>query len=341
MRPVERVLSVVGGEDGPNGNGEYVRLCPAHDDHNTPNLYVKEGKDGQALVICRAGCDQDQILAALEERGVRKADLFARPNGKGGGGASILQNRENGENPRAHQENGESDHSGCTVAAYAEYVQLPEDYLRERFALRDLTYMGAPAMSIPYPDETGAEQSKRYRLKLHKGAGVDVRFKWRKGDKTQPYGLWNLPEAREKGYVVLVEGESDKHTLSYHVEPGVGITGANTWKDEWADYFEGIPKVYVVTEPDQGGDALWGKLACSPLKERLYRVMLPEGVEDVSALHKADLEGFSEVFHGCLDSAVAWMDMAHDEEAARSAAAWEGARSWRSCPTSSTSSRRL
>jgi hypothetical protein len=332
--PIDRLRNVVDVRRDPDRRGEYVAFCIAHNDRNTPNLHFREDEHGNVLLWCSAGCSQEQVLAALEERGISKSDLFVSRNSRGREGVSIpenRENRENGENPRAHRENDEND-SGCTVVAYAEYVRLPEAYLRDRFALQDFKYMGTPAVLIPYPDETGATQSTRYRLKLHKGVGVDARFKWRKGDKTRPYGLWDLPGAREKGYIVLVEGESDKHTLAYHDEPSIGIPGASNWKDEWADYFDGISKVYVVKEPDQGGDALWNKLAHSPLKEQLYRVTLPEGVEDVSALHKINPEGFLEVFTGCLKNSIAWMDMAHDEEAERAAAVWEGCRKLATLP---------
>ena len=333
-RPIERVLNVVEVVKGPDRRGEYLAFCLTHDDRNTPNLRIGEAEDGRVLLRCFAGCDQERLLAALEKRGIRRAELFTQSNDKSGGGVSTSENRENranDENPHTYEENNETD-PGCTVAAYAEYVQLPEDHLREQFGLEDVTYMKSPAMRMGYADEAGSATSIRFRLKIHKGGGIDDRFRWRRGDKTMPYGLWDLPKAREKAYVVLAEGESDKHTLSYHGEPGVGIPGASNWKDEWAGYFDSIPKIYVVVEPDQGGNAFWNKLARSPLKERLYKVTLPEGIKDVSALHKANPQRFSEVFRGCLDSAIAWMDMAQDEEAERAAAAWEGCKELATLP---------
>jgi hypothetical protein len=42
--------------------------CPAHDDRD-PSLDVTE-RDGGALMICRAGCDQQAVLAALRGRGL-------------------------------------------------------------------------------------------------------------------------------------------------------------------------------------------------------------------------------------------------------------------------------
>jgi putative DNA primase/helicase len=42
--------------------------CPAHDDHE-PSLDIDDGPDGKPLVICRAGCTQDAVIAALKARG--------------------------------------------------------------------------------------------------------------------------------------------------------------------------------------------------------------------------------------------------------------------------------
>lgn len=47
---------------------EWRCLCPAHADH-TPSLSITE-KDGQLLVICRAGCDQASVIDALKARGL-------------------------------------------------------------------------------------------------------------------------------------------------------------------------------------------------------------------------------------------------------------------------------
>lgn len=45
---------------------EWRCLCPAHADHN-PTLSITE-KDGKLLVICRAGCTQEAVVAALKAR---------------------------------------------------------------------------------------------------------------------------------------------------------------------------------------------------------------------------------------------------------------------------------
>src|SRR4051812_8433521 len=93
MRPVEKVLEHVESyEERPNG---YWCTCPAHEDHD-PSLHLEEGKDGSALLVCRAGCEQEAVIAALEERGLKRRDLFAT-------GADVvhLNSRSNGSKSSA------------------------------------------------------------------------------------------------------------------------------------------------------------------------------------------------------------------------------------------------
>ena len=55
---------------------------------------------------------------------------------------------------------------------------------------------------------------------------------------------------------MLVEGESDCHTLWYHEIPALGIPGVSNWNNEWASYLDGIEEVHAVIEPDHG-ESLW------------------------------------------------------------------------------------
>jgi hypothetical protein len=57
---------------GPRGGWQ----CPAHEDH-TPSLSVHEGTDGRALLHCHAGCQPEQVAAAL---GLTMPDLFPEPD---------------------------------------------------------------------------------------------------------------------------------------------------------------------------------------------------------------------------------------------------------------------
>src|SRR5215217_3082323 len=178
--------------------------------------------------------------------------------------------------------------------------------------------MDQPVVRIPYPDEDGQEVAVRYRVSLN---GKE-KFRWRSSDRPCLYSLRLLDEACKAGYVVLVEGESDCHTLWYHEIPALGIPGATSWRNEWSSALEGIEKVYVMVEPDRGGEALWERLSGSGLKEKLYQVKL-ENANDVSELHLEDPEAFTSRFEEALRGAMAWLDIAESEAQKRAQQAWE------------------
>ena len=54
--------------DGRKAGGCWMARCPAHDDRK-PSLSITDSQDGKVLVCCHAGCDQDELIAALRARG--------------------------------------------------------------------------------------------------------------------------------------------------------------------------------------------------------------------------------------------------------------------------------
>ena len=54
------------------GGGQWSARCPAHDDKRQ-SLSISQGKDGQVLLKCHAGCTVESITAAL---GIQVKDLF-------------------------------------------------------------------------------------------------------------------------------------------------------------------------------------------------------------------------------------------------------------------------
>jgi hypothetical protein len=103
------------------------------------------------------------------------------------------------------------------------------------------------------------------------------------------YGLWKLPEWKGTDSIVIVEGESDCHTLWFHGIPAVGVPGAqqdNLVMTELVKIAEEFPdaQLYVVVEPDQGGLSFLQTFAKSPLRRRLKAIRL-EGHKDPSELH--------------------------------------------------------
>jgi hypothetical protein len=76
MTPVERVRSALAAAGSRRSGRDWQ--CPAHQDR-TPSLSVREGRDGTAVLRCHAGCQTQDVLAAL---GLDWPDLF--PSGRNG-----------------------------------------------------------------------------------------------------------------------------------------------------------------------------------------------------------------------------------------------------------------
>lgn len=210
-RPLRRVLDVleVAKGSGELRSGEYVAFCPAHDDRNTPNLHVSEaGEAGGVLLHCFAGCAQDEVLAALEERGVSRRDLFPR-DGSGGGGESIPSRKRAtlqphpeksgaNEEKRLHEaaQPSATPAQPCTLETYAEARRLPVRFLRE-LGLSTVSYMGVKAVRMPYLTGDGQEDAVRLRLALEKAEGATTAFGGARDPSPLPtaYGVSKPPES--------------------------------------------------------------------------------------------------------------------------------------------------
>ena len=181
-----------------------------------------------------------------------------------------------------------------------------------------MTYLGRPAVRIPYVDAEGTEIAVRFRI----GLAGDDRFRWRRGSKPRLYGLQRVEHAHEAGYVVLVEGESCTQSLWQAGFPAVGLPGANQWReDRDAEAFDGLEAIYMVVEPDQGGAALLARIATSRVRERVRLVRL-QGTKDTSELYQRDPDGFVEQFEGALQAAIPWEQHARVEAELQRQAAW-------------------
>jgi hypothetical protein len=352
----------------------WTARCPAHEDRHA-SLSVGEGDDGRVLLKCFAGCTAEAIVAAM---GLMMRDLFEDTRTTPGDSPATVQrwsgnphsstdssvaggNRGGSVAPlHADQEGLRARPLGCTLEAYAEGKGLPLDFLRS-LGLADAKYADGPAVRMPYVDADGHEQAVRFRISLE---GED-KFRWKTRARLCLYGLSRLRSARERGYVVLVEGESCAQTLWLHDFPALGIPGANNWKDDRdAPELEGIGTAYVVIEPDKGGQTVlnWLKESAlvkghkppkdGPTETALERVTdelgrtfdlwsetpigkpaaLPEvklltipGATDASELYLQDRDAFSDRFEQALQEAIPYAEHARIAAQIRGKQAWERA----------------
>src|SRR5262245_12896248 len=180
--------------------------------------------------------------------------------------------------------------------------------------------MGQDAVRIPYRNETGEEVAVRWRHTLDKGA-TDQRFTWNKGSKPLLYGLWRLAQ-RDDDEVILCEGESDCHTLWTDGLCTLGLPGANTWKEEWATHLDRFKVIYVILEPDKGGEALRKSLQESRLRDRV-RLVSCAPFKGPSEMYLDDPTQFQARIDAALAASEPWQDQTAQEIEAEKAAAWQ------------------
>jgi hypothetical protein len=296
---------------------------PEHSDDNPSWRWDAQ----KARAFCT--CGSNSILYVLmkveridfEHAKIRAAELLKRQDlirekrtrkPKGGGVALPPEQRRNGATAR-----------GCSLADLAKAKALPLTFLQS-LGLRDFSYSGAPALRIPYfAADRGREPEIRFRVAL---TGPD-HYRWRNGSRVQPYGLDRLDDARKAGVVALVEGETDCFTLWYMGFAALGLPGAASWnEDRDARLLDGLPTIYVVIEPDQGGEQMLAWLKKSRIRHRSRLIRL-DGFKDPSALYLDDPKRFRERWRAACDAAEPYQAISEREaeaDAARARQASDG-----------------
>jgi len=65
---VNRIVQALGGKMHSPNSG--TCFCPAHKNTKTPALSVSRGHDGRLLLKCHTGCDFNDVLQSLKEKGL-------------------------------------------------------------------------------------------------------------------------------------------------------------------------------------------------------------------------------------------------------------------------------
>lgn len=117
-----------------------------------------------------------------------------------------------------------------------------------RFGVRN----GEGGVVVPYYDANGNQYIK-YRIRRDPSEKNKAGFSWSRGDAPLiPYGL-HRPVPYSKGFVWIVEGESDCWTLWTHEIPALGLPGASVVSAIEKEHIEGLSMVAIVQEPGEAG----------------------------------------------------------------------------------------
>jgi len=171
-----------------------------------------------------------------------------------------------------------------TLEDYAKEKALPIEYLQE-LGLKTAKHEGSQCVFIPYKAADDGVSARRYRFPPTTHGS---RFKWQTGAKLIPYGLWKLVSFREKSSsLIIVEGESDCHTLWYYDIPAIGIPGSSNFKKEWVAFLNGFD-IYIYEEPDDSGkkfvENICTHLLGADFKGKVNKIQI-EDYKDPSSLH--------------------------------------------------------
>jgi hypothetical protein len=221
-------------------NDHFKAFCPGHPDRNTPNLSVTESEDGTVLVHCFVCKDQEKVLRALEERGIRRSDLFYE-NGKGPG----------------HNRGKVAKRRMCLTKAY-DYKMPDSKFIRHH----TLRFASPPDSKAHHPDCLGdhCNSSRKDKDFLQaRPANDNGGYVYGLGGvQTILYNLGDVMRASLRGeMVVWVEGEKDADNGKEHL--GLTTTtcpmGAKHFKPHYAGYLTGAHVVVVaVGQPEVGED---------------------------------------------------------------------------------------
>ena len=188
--------------------------------------------------------------------------------------------------------------TNCTLQQYADDKKLPVEFLKS-LGVNDANYCNQPAVAIPYFDAENNLVTTQFRIAL---SGKD-KFRWIKGGGTYIY--YNNQLREKSDYAVIVEGASDSQTCWYYGINAFGVAGASNWKEEYAALFANYIVIYVIIEPDAGGETVLKWLQESSINNKVKIIKL-DGFKDPSDLHCDAPDKFLERWQQALENAIAF-----------------------------------
>lgn len=227
-----------------------IGRCPFHDDKK--NSFTADLKTG--MCHCFTGCiDGNFISFWAQYHGISNKEAYKQ----------ILEKYGKLQEP-AKQQKAKPQMQSYTLSEYAFSKRLPEEFLKE--VCRASTAKdrdGTQWLKLPYYNEEGQAPVFRKRY-----GGKEFRWNAGSSGKLILYGEWRLPEIRQQGYAILVEGESDTQTLWHLKMAALGVPGASNFKAKMVPKLDGL-KLYIHVEPDKGGETFLEKV-CRILHEEGY-----------------------------------------------------------------------
>lgn len=261
--PVENLLRRLHAKRSGAG---WTAKCPAHDDQK-PSLSIDEGSDGRALILCRAGCATDDVLAAL---GLTPRDLFPV--------ATYPQPSGNGATPTLDWQKCVDAFTDKHVEQLAEWRGYLPAFVQD---LRDTRQIGIYKGLVAFPVHDNDDVvGTHFRLKsgdwnyAPKGikAAPLVFGELTPGERVQAFestwdGLDYMDKSGERDGVIITRGASNGGLVVDLIPPN--------------------STCFCWTQNDQAGEKWQGDI-CAHSKATVKRVRIPAPFKDLNAWTKSE-----------------------------------------------------
>lgn len=286
MTPLQHILEKLP-DAKRNGQG-WRACCPAHDDHN-PSLDLQEGDDGRVLLICRAGCRTQDVVAAM---GMTMADLFPH------NGRSVAKTHAPATKIEVSSTPSAKKHKNLFPTAQQAVADLESRYGKKRTTHWVYTdCQGKPVGVVVRFDAPGGKVIQPVS-KTDEG--------WANVGMSAPRYLYNLPDLVKAQTVVVVEGEKcaeAARSLGFAATTSSG--GANSaGRSDWSP-LAGKGIILLPDNNDAGSNyakqviELLSVLSPTPTIKAVELPDLPEG---------GDIVDFLDAYDGDRDAAKAKID---------------------------------
>lgn len=267
---------------------------------DNPRFDFRELENGNIVIKSWTGRTVDDILA-MGNPPLSRGDLYGKPG-------------QPGAAPRYD--------SKLDLLTLSEHMAIDWQWLENEGYIDEYSYTysngGSTVKCVKlggYCSPDGKENPKhQIRLSLHK----EPRFLWNQNTPGEVIacGLHYLSRAKDAGYIILGEGNSDWATMTFHGIPFLGIPGTEHARKLDIDLVKDIPVIYIIEEPDQvkklqrTGQGFYKSMR-QHLRDGGYqgdifsiRFLEATGYKDPSDLHKAIYAACKEHAEGSFRQAV-------------------------------------
>lgn len=278
-------------------NGELVTKCLFNDcdknsRQNEAHLYFNPATSQYHCKKCNA---KGNIFTLAEHLGDDKKDVIVK---------KLANNNKQSKTPRFSKALVEKCHKELPdrIRKYLNSRGITDELISEFKLGFGGKFYGKFWITIPIKDIDGNFMFFKLRKDPDDSKNEIKYIVYPKGKEATLYG-WEELENKNNNMIVVCEGELDRLILYKNGIPAVTSTGgAGTFKDEWAQYFNHLDKIYLCFDKDETGEQglqRAGEILSKIEDLKIYQISLPDSLGE-----KADITDYFLKTDGNVDDLI-------------------------------------